>query len=221
MEKQRSEKIKYAIKVENVTKRIENHVVLADVNLAVPVGACVGILGHNGAGKSMLLRVISGLVFPSSGEVRIFNEILGKDIEFPRNFGALIEVPGLLPQHSGYDNLHMLSQIRNLVSKEDIHDIIRLVGLDPLDKRPTKKYSTGMKQRLGIAIAIMENPSLLLLDEPTSGLDPQGVEDIHLLLQECNQRGVTILLTSHNREEVNLLCDMAHEMNLGRLTQMN
>lgn len=206
-----------AISVDNVSKKINGRILLDGINLNVPVGSISGILGHNGAGKSMLLRIISGLVFPTSGEVRIFGKILGKDIEFPVNTGILIEEPGLLPQYSGFENLFLLSRIRNLIDKKRIQDIIQLVGLDPYDKRPTKNYSTGMRQRLGLAIAIMENPELLLLDEPITGLDPQGVEEIHELLQGLNKKGVTILLTSHSKEEVNLLCDAVYQMNSGKL----
>jgi ABC-2 type transport system ATP-binding protein len=206
-----------AITVEHVTKQIGGRVILDDINLNLPVGSTSGITGHNGAGKSILLRVICGLVFPTSGKVKIFGEELGKEIEFPRNCGTLIDEPGLLPQYSGFDNLYLLSRIRNRVDRENIQDTIRLVGLDPYDKRPAKNYSTGMRQRLGIAIAIMENPDLLLLDEPTSGLDQQGVKDIHQLLQNVHKRGVTILLTSHDRNEVDLLCDAMYEMNSGKL----
>ena len=221
MEKMQTNTTHNAISVENVSKKIGHHQILTDINLTVPAGVSAGILGHNGAGKTMLLRVISGLVFPTSGKVRVFGETLGEDIEFPPSFGALLEEPGLLPQYSGFDNLQMLSRIRNTMSKEEIHAIIRQVGLDPLDKRPTKKYSNGMKQRLGIAIAIMEKPTLLLLDEPTSGLDPQGIKDVHRMLQEIHQSGVTILLTSHRKDEIDLLCDDVYEMNGGYLSQMN
>jgi ABC-2 type transport system ATP-binding protein len=209
-----------AISVENVTKQIGGRVLLEEINLHIPVGSISGIIGHNGAGKSILLRIISGLVFPTAGVVKIFGETLGKEIEFPRNFGALIEEPGLLPQYSGFDNLFFLSKIRNRMDAENIRETIRLVGLDPFDKRPTKIYSTGMRQRLGIATAIMENPDLLLLDEPISGLDPQGIEDIHKLLQSIHKKGVTILLTSHSREEIDSLCDASYVMNSGKLSAL-
>ena len=217
MASQKSTVHKDAISVTNLTKQIKGRVILEDINFRIPVGSIAGIIGHNGAGKSMLLRVISGLVFPTSGEVKIFDELLGKDIEFPRNIGALIEEPGLLPQYSGFDNLLLLSKIRNIVNKDSIKDTIKSVGLDPDDKRPTKSYSTGMRQRLGIAIAIMENPNLVLLDEPSSGLDPEGIENIHQLLQKLNEKGVTILFTSHSLEEIDLLTNIAFEMKSGKL----
>jgi ABC-2 type transport system ATP-binding protein len=208
---------KDAISVTNLSKQIRGRVILEDINFRIPVGSIARIIGHNGAGKSMLLRVISGLVFPTSGEVKIFNEILGKDIEFPRNIGVLIEEPGLLSLYSGYDNLLLLSKIRNLINKDSIKDTIKSVGLDPDDKRPIKSYSTGMRQRLGIAIAIMENPDLVLLDEPSSGLDPEGIEIIHQLLHKLNKKRITILLTSHSLEEINLLTNLAFEMKSGKL----
>ncbi|MDD5369616.1 MAG: ATP-binding cassette domain-containing protein [Anaerolineaceae bacterium] len=210
-----------AINVTHVSKKINGRLLLDEINLFIPEGKIYGIIGPNGAGKSILLRVICGLVLPTIGEVTVFNKKIGRDVEFPPSLGALIDSPGLLPNFSGYQNLLLLSKIRNSISKERIRDTINLVGLDPYDRRPTKTYSTGMRQRLGIALAIMENPRLLILDEPITGLDTKGVDDIHEILRKHNQQGVTILITSHSREEIDIMCDASFFMNSGRLTQLS
>ncbi len=210
-----------AISIRGLAKQIGNRLILDDINLDVPIGEFYGILGPNGAGKSILLRTICGLVLPTKGEIYVFGERIGKDIEFPRDLGALIEGPGLLPQYNGFRNLELLSKIRNRIDKSRIVESIRLVGLDPYDRRPTKAYSTGMRQRLGIALAIMEKPKLLILDEPISGLDPQGIDDIHEVLKIIHDEGNTILITSHSREEIDLLCDKAFIITTGILSPIN
>jgi ABC-2 type transport system ATP-binding protein len=186
--------------------------------LEVPVGQIYRLSGPNGAGKSIFLRVICGLVRPDEGGVSVFGEKIGKDVEFPRETGALIESPGLLPHYSGFENLRLLAMIHNQVAREDIAVTMRLVGLDPNDRRPVRTYSTGMCQRLGIAQALMEKPRLLLLDEPTTSLDRDGVRDVHRLLLDLRSTGVTILLTSHSQAELQALCDTTFVMERGRLT---
>ncbi|MBI4760792.1 MAG: ABC transporter ATP-binding protein [Chloroflexota bacterium] len=205
------------IEVEKVTKTIKGRLVLKDVSLQVPAGQIYGISGPNGSGKSMLLRVICGLVIPQSGRVEVFGYRIGTEKEFPPETGALIETPGFLPGYSGMDNLLFLAMIRNQITRDEIAEVIRLVGLDPDDPRPVRVYSTGMRQRLGLAQAIMEKPKLLILDEPTNGLDRQGVADIHALLMQLNQKGVTILLTSHSTEELQSLCGKTYWMENGIL----
>jgi len=214
-------KAELAIAVEGVSKQIGDHLILDGVYLNVPPGKIFGISGPNGSGKSMLLRVICGLVRPTRGRVWAFGKEIGKEVEFPDETGVLIETPGFLPHYSGSRNLQLLAMIRNRISREDIADTIRFVGLDPKDPKPVRTYSTGMRQRLGIAQAIMENPRLLLLDEPTNGLDREGIKDVHRLLKELRADGVTILLTSHSREEIDELCDAEFVMENGRLSSIH
>jgi ABC-2 type transport system ATP-binding protein len=214
-------KAELAIAVEGVSKQIGDHLILDGVHLNVPPSKIFGISGPNGSGKSMLLRVICGLVRPTRGRVWVSGREIGKDVEFPGETGVLIETPGFLPHYSGSRNLQLLAMIRNRISREDIADTIRLVGLDPNEPKPVRTYSTGMRQRLGIAQAIMENPRLLLLDEPTNGLDREGIKDVHRLLKELRADGVTILLTSHSREEIDELCDAEFVMENGRLSSIH
>ncbi len=208
---------RWAIEVEGVTLRIGSRKVLEDVTMRVAPSQRVGLVGPNGAGKSMLLRVICGLVRPSAGRVRVWGKEIGREVEFPPDTGALIESPGFLPQYSGFRNLWLLAMIRNAISPQDVREAMRRVGLDPDDPRPVRAYSTGMRQRLGLAQAIMERPSLLLLDEPTSNIDPEGMEEIHRLLLELNAEGVTWVITSHRMAEVGRLCEVVYEMDRGRI----
>ncbi len=208
---------RWAIEVEGVTLRIGSRKVLEDVTMRVAPSQRVGLVGPNGAGKSMLLRVICGLVRPSAGRVRVWGKEIGREVEFPPDTGALIESPGFLPQYSGFRNLWLLAMIRNAISPQDVREAMRRVGLDPDDPRPVRAYSTGMRQRLGLAQAIMERPRLLLLDEPTSNIDPEGMEEIHRLLLELNAEGVTWVITSHRMAEVGRLCEVVYEMDRGRI----
>lgn len=208
---------RWAIEVEGVTLRIGSRKVLEDVTMRVAPSQRVGLVGPNGAGKSMLLRVICGLVRPSAGRVRVWGKEIGREVEFPPDTGALIESPGFLPQYSGFRNLWLLAMIRNAISPQDVREAMWRVGLDPDDPRPVRAYSTGMRQRLGLAQAIMERPRLLLLDEPTSNIDPEGMEEIHRLLLELNAEGVTWVITSHRMAEVGRLCEVVYEMDRGRI----
>lgn len=211
-----------AVEIVNVTKRLGSQVVIDDLSLSVRVGQICGIQGHNGAGKSILLRIICGLVVPNSGSVRVFGQHIGVDVEFPPQVGALIDAPGFLPNHSGRRNLQLLAMIRRQIDERAIDVVLERVGISPSDGRKTvKTYSTGMRQRLGLAQAIMEDPRLLLLDEPTSGLDPAGVQMVHQLLKELQHKGVTTLLTSHSHEDIVGLCDQVAVMNRGRLSMVS
>lgn len=207
-----------AIKVLSVFKTIRNRLILDDVSLHVEAGKFAGIYGVNGSGKSMLLRVISGLVLPDSGTVHVFGRQAGRDIEFPPDLGAMIDGPGFLLDRSGFYNLQLLASIRNLISPQRITEVLEMVGLNPNDKRPVKTYSTGMRQRLGIAQAIMEHPRLLLLDEPTSALDSEGSRQIENILKQMQKQGVTILIVSHKASELVSLCDNIYKMHEGKLT---
>lgn len=205
------------VHVKNVTVRMKNQVVLERINLQLDKGKIYGIIGRNGSGKTMLLRVLCGLVRPSEGEVWVLGREISRPGAFPDEVGAVIETPGFLPQYSGLKNLKLLASLRNRIDEDDIREAIRLVGLDPENKKPVRTYSLGMRQRLGLAQAIMEKPRLLLLDEPSNGLDQEGVRDLHILLRNLRSKGVTILLTSHSREEIETLCDAVYYMERGRL----
>ncbi len=207
-----------AVNVLNVSKTIRKRLILDDVNWQVEVGEFSGIYGINGSGKSMLLRVISGLVLPNSGTVHVFGNQVGRDNEFPPDLGAMIDGPGFLLDRSGSYNLQLLASIRNLISQQRIVEVLSMVGLDPDDKRPVRTYSTGMRQRLGIAQAIMEHPKLLMLDEPTSALDTDGTQQIEMILKEMQRQGVTIIIVSHKDSELHTLCDSIYKMHNGKLT---
>jgi len=208
-----------AVEVKAVSKKLREHQVLKDIDLFVNVGEVAGIYGANGSGKSMLLRVISGLVLPDAGTVHVFGKSIGRDTEFSPELGALIDGPGFLLDYNGIYNLELLASIRNHISKEEIRKVIERVGLNPDDNRPVKTYSTGMRQRLGVAQAILENPKLILLDEPTSALDSEGTKQIHTLLEEMQSSGVTIIIVSHKPDEIKDLCSHVYEMQTGSIMQ--
>ncbi|MEF9894737.1 MAG: ABC transporter ATP-binding protein [Clostridia bacterium] len=194
--------------------------VLDDVSASFEKGKIHGIIGRNGSGKTVLMKIICGFLPPDTGNVSIGGEIVGVDREFPRDIGILIEAPSFLPSVSGIRNLMMIAAIRNECKKEALQGIMERVGLDPKSRKWVSKYSMGMKQRLGIAQAIMEDPDLLILDEPMNGLDNQGVSDMRSLFLELKARGKTILLASHNREDIETLCDQVYEMDAGVLTRV-
>ena len=207
----------YAIEAQNVTKIIRGRTILNNVSLCVEQGEAVGIAGRNGSGKSMFFKTVCGLI-PTSGSVSVFGTAVGKNGKFAPDTGMLIEAPGFLPQYSGYANLKMLADIKGIVKKADIYNVLQTVGLDPADRRPVRKYSLGMKQRLGIAQAIMEKPRLLIMDEPFNGLDASGVEDVRQLLSSLVKEGTTMLLASHNAQDLSLLCGRICTMEAGVLT---
>jgi len=203
--------------LEDVTKVMRNRTILEDVSLEIPSSQIYGLGGPNGSGKSMLLRVISGLVYPTEGKVFVFGKEVGRDVEFPDKTGVLIEKPGFLTYLSGMRNLELLASIRNEIGREEIIETLKLVGLNPDDKRPVRAYSTGMIQRLGLAQALMEHPELLLLDEPTSNLDREGIAAVHNILEDLKNKGITILITSPNMEEVKRICDAVFWIEIGHL----
>lgn len=205
------------IDIINVSKVIKDKNILNNISVSFNTGHIYGIVGRNGSGKTMLFKAICGLINTTSGEIKVFNKLITNG-NFPKNTGIIIENPGFLPQYNCYKNLEILASINNKVTSADIKNIIYKVGLDPEDKRPIKKYSLGMKQRLGIAQALMENPKLLILDEPMNGLDEKGVEDIRKLLLELKEQSITILLASHNKEDILYLCDYIYIMENGELS---
>lgn len=205
------------ISVNHVTKKFKEATVLHDVNVEFKKAEIHGLIGRNGSGKTMLMKCICGLVPITSGTIIINQKQIGKDIQIPDNIGAIIETPGFLPNYSGYQNLLFLSKIKGTISRDQIKQSIRKVGLNPEDKKPVGKYSLGMRQRLGLAQAIMENPELLILDEPMNGLDKEGVSDMRTLLLEQKKQGKTIILASHSAEDIDVLCDSVSEMEHGKL----
>lgn len=208
------------IEVKNVVKKWGNNTVLKSVNLVVNSSEIVGIIGHNGSGKTVLMKCICGFITPDSGEITVSGKRLGKDIDIPKNIGLIIENPGFLPNFSGFSNLWQLAKIRGKISKDDVRDVMKTVGLDPDEKKHIGKYSLGMRQRLGIAQAIMENPDILILDEPMNGLDKDGVNDMRELLLKLKADGKTIIVASHNSVDIDVLCDTVCEMDKGKLEKV-
>lgn len=207
------------VKVENVTKYFKQEKVLDDVNMNLETGHIYGIVGKNGAGKTVLFKIIAGFIKPSSGKVTVAGKIIGVDRDFPDSLGLIIETPGFLSQYNAYQNLLYLANINNKISKEDIKEAIRMVGLDPDSNKKVGKFSLGMRQRLGIAQAIMENPNLIILDEPMNGLDKKGIEDVKELLLKLKGDGKTILMASHYAEDMEI-CDEVFQMEDGKLGGM-
>jgi len=205
------------VRVANATKVIKGNTILDSIRLDVRAGETIGITGHNGSGKSMLLRAITGLIRLSSGEITVFGKRVGQDTDFAPDTGAMIDIPGFLPGHSGFRNLQLLAMIRRLITDDDIRRTLEQVGLDPHNRKPFRTYSTGMRQRLGIAQAIMERPRLVILDEPTRGIDVDGHEQVYELMRGLKQRGVTMILASHYANELSDLCDRVSMMNKGQV----
>ena len=206
------------IQLKEVSKILKSKVVLEDISYEFVEGKIYGLYGKNGCGKTMLLRMISGLIIPSSGTVSINNQILHEDISFPPNIGVIIENMELLPQLTGVQNLEVLAKINKKASIDDIQESLKRVGLTTT-YLPVKKYSLGMKQRLNIAQAIFEKPSIILLDEPTNAIDEEGVKMIHQILKEEASRGAIIILSSHNKEDIYHLCDEVIYMNEGKINE--
>ena len=207
------------IVVEEVSKSYKGISVLDHVNISFEKGKIHGIIGRNGSGKTVLIKIICGLVRPDEGHVSVHGKEIGKDVDFPESIGVIIEAPGFLPNLSAYRNLDYLASLKGVIGKEEIRNAMSLVGLDPDDRKHVGKFSLGMKQRLGIAQAIMENPDILILDEPMNALDKSGVAEIRELLLRLKAEGKTILIVSHNAEDIRMLCDTVYEMDGGKLTR--
>ena len=199
-----------------VSKKIGYTQVLDNINCLFLGGKIYGIVGYNGSGKTMLLRAICGLIFPDSGKVIIDGKQLHKDISFPESCGIIIENTDLLPNFSAFDNLKMLSEIKNTANDNMIKSAIKSVGLDPDSKKKVKTFSLGMKQRLSIAQALFEDPDILLLDEPTNALDEDGVNDVRRILLEQKKKNKLIIIASHNKEDISLLSDTVISVSNGR-----
>lgn len=208
---------KEIIRIENASKSFKSQSVLANTNISVSSGQAVGFVGRNGSGKTVLLKLICGLMYPEQGRVVVDGKELGRDVDFPENVGAIIEAPGFISYQSGLKNLLYLASLRNKITKDQVVAVMRIVGLDPNNRKHVGKFSLGMKQRLGIAQAIMENPSILVLDEPMNGLDKHGVKDVRNLLLDLKSRGVTLVLASHIQEDLDILCDTVYEIDDGKV----
>lgn len=207
------------ISVENVSLIIRKAHILCNVSAQFEEGNIHGIVGRNGSGKTMLMKCICGFIRPTSGHIVVEGKQVGKDVDFPANLGLLIETPGFVPYYSGLKNLTLLATINRYVSKDRLNACMDQLGLSEAKHKRVSKYSMGMRQRLGIAQAIMEKPRLLILDEPLNGLDEQGVKEIRELLIDLKKQGTTILLSSHNSEDIHLLCDNVYKMASGILTK--
>ena len=205
------------IEVENVSKSFAGRKVLDNVSLTIEQGSICGLIGRNGSGKTVLMKCICGFLTPDSGVIRIRGREQTKKQNVSGNMGIIIESPGFLEQESACRNLLYLARLRGLIGKSEVKEAIRQVGLSPDDHKKVKKYSMGMRQRLGIAQAIMEKPDILLLDEPMNGLDEQGVTDMRTLFLSLKENGVTILLASHNAEDIALLCDNVYRIDGGKI----
>lgn len=205
------------IQIEQLTKKFGEATVLDNISMKLEPGQIYGLVGRNGSGKTMLMKHILGFVRPTSGRIVIDGKEIGRDIDMPQNVGAIIENPGFLPEYSAYKNLKFLAMIRGTIGDEEIRDAIRQVGLDPYSKKHVGKFSLGMRQRLGLAQALMENPDILLLDEPLSGLDNDGVEEMHRILLEQKEKGKLLVIASHSKEDIAVLCDEVFRFDKGRI----
>jgi ABC-2 type transport system ATP-binding protein len=201
--------IEAAIEISDIKKSFNHFTVFENINLLIPKANITGISGPNGAGKSILLRIICGLVKPTEGQISVFGKRIGVDVDFPDRTGALIDVPGFLPNYSAYQNLRMLANISGQSGSERILEVLSIVGLDKDNQQPVRTFSVGMRKRLGVAQAILEEPDLLLLDEPTDSIDQAGWKNIYEYLIQLKEKGTAILLTSNKLDEINILCDQA------------
>ena len=206
----------YVIQVTDLVKSFGKEIVLHHINVNFASGKIHGIIGRNGSGKTLLMKCICGFIRPNEGHIYVRDKEIGKDIDFTPDTGIIIETPGFIPYYSGYRNLKVLAAINNHISRKDIENAMYQVGLDPTMKKRVATYSLGMRQRLGIAQAIMEDPSLIILDEPFNGLDKHGVEEMREYFLSLKKKGKTILLTSHNTEDIEYLCDTVVEMDHGK-----
>lgn len=202
------------IEVKNVYKSFGKEKVLTNISLSIPPGSIYGVVGNNGSGKTVLMKCICGFMKCDKGTIFVNGQQVGKEIDFPDHLGIIIETPGFIPNMSGYKNLKILASLKGRIGKQEIREAIRKVGLDPDMKKPVAKYSLGMRQRLGIAQAIMENPKVLILDEPFNGLDRYGVVEIRALLKQLKAEGKSILLASHNAQDIEELCDHVQDLML-------
>ena len=217
--KGRNNSMEYSIIVNDVSKSFRGEMVLKNVAVKCRPGHIYGFVGKNGSGKTVLFKIICGLVNPDSGTVEVEGKKLGEEIDFPESMGLIIEQPGFLYTCSGFENLRYLASIKHKIDKEKIRETMAMVGLDWRMKKWVGHYSLGMRQRLGIAQAIMEDPNIIILDEPMNGLDKAGVESMRELFLKLRDQGKTILLASHNEDDIHILCDEIHRLDGGSIME--
>lgn len=211
------------LSVKNISKNFGSSKVLKNVSLELMKGEVIGIVGKNGSGKTTLLKAIMGLIYPDKGEI----EVLGHKVvpgylgALPVGIGALIENPVFLPQFTGFQNLSMLASILNKIDKKTVEEFMEKVDLDPMNKKPVSKYSLGMKQRLGIVQAIMEDPDIVLFDEPTNALDTDGVKIFHSIVNDMTSKGKSFIIVSHREDEIDKLCNRVYKIENGTLFTIN
>ena len=208
------------IQVKNLDLTINRTQILKNVCVSFEKGKIHGLIGRNGSGNTMLMKCICGFIRPTNGEIYVDDKQVGKDCDFPENIGIIIETPGFIPYYSGYKNLKLIADLNKKITPEQIKQAMAQVGLDPELKRHVVKYSLGMRQRLGLAQAIMENTDILILDEPMNGLDKEGVKDMRKYLLDFRKQGKTIIIASHSTEDIEVLCDTVSEMDKGILTKI-
>ena len=205
------------VEIKNMNKSFKGNKVLNDINISIEKGSVCGFVGLNGSGKTLLMKVIAGFLKPDCGTVLVQGKEIGKEVDFPEDIGVIIETPSFMPYISGYKNLYNLYSIKGIPDKVKIQETMQLVGLNPDDKKWVSKYSLGMRQRSGIAQAIMEEQSLLVLDEPMNGLDKKGVEEMRALFVRLKEAGRTIVIASHNQADIDYLCDKVYELDNGNI----
>lgn len=205
------------IKIEHVGKKIGEQTILENINLNIVSGKIYGLIGRNGSGKTVLLKCIAGFMNVSEGKILVNKKEMGKDITFLDNMGFILNQPGFIEEASGFKNLQYLASIRKIADKKRIEEVMQMVGLDAKSRKAVEKYSLGMRQKLGIAQAIMENPEILILDEPMNALDEDTVELMRKLLMQWKEQGKLIIITSHNKEDVALLCDEVYRLRSGKI----
>lgn len=210
----------YVVRVRNVSKRFKETTALKQVTVSFEKGRIYGIVGRNGSGKTVLFKSICGLLAVDEGEITVLGQSVGDGLRVPKGVGAVIETPGFLPNVSGYRNLYYLASLSGKPDREKIRSAITQVGLDPDSRKQVGNYSMGMRQRLGLAQALMENPQLLILDEPMNGLDNQGVTQMRSLLKGLREQGKTVILASHNQSDIIELCNQVYEMDAGILKKI-
>lgn len=211
--------MEYFIEIENLSKTIKKQQILNHINLHLERGKVYGFVGRNGSGKSMLFKAICGFISPNEGQIKVGGKQIGVDVDFPDSTGVIIEKPGLIPYMTAFENLKTFASIRNVIDDQQIREVLDLVEIDPSSTKKIRAFSLGMKQRVGIAQAIMENPELLILDEPMNGLDREGVEHIKQILRQMHDNGCTILLSSHIAGDIDELSDQVFYLDHGVLSE--
>lgn len=203
------------IQLTNISKTFEKQTVLQPLTMGFEEGMIHGIIGRNGSGKTVLMKMILGILQPTTGTVIVGDKRIGKDVDFPESAGAIIETIEFIPYMSAYQNLADIAAMRGNLSKTQIKEVLEMVGLGNVGRKHVSKFSMGMRQRLAIAQAVMESPKILILDEPMNGMDEKGVEEMRRLILARKAAGTTIILSSHNIEDIRILCDQVYRIDAG------